>query len=146
MDRVEKFRMRMHRAILLAVAAASLAGCDERRASVVGSLGAPTVGGVVGGVAIIGTPFTFFVTPSIVTLFVGQSVQLVLSVPDTLATHVQWSSLQPRVAAVTNTGLVTALGVGTATVAARLTADTNVVAPATILVSGPVVIPGVFIP
>ena len=142
MDRVEKFHMRMHRAILLAVAAASLAGCDERRASVVGSLGGPTFGSV----AVIGTPFTFFVTPSIVTLFVGQRVQLVLSVPDTLTTHVQWSSLQPRVAAVTNTGLVTALGVGTATVAARLTADTNVVAPATILVSGPVVIPGVFIP
>ena len=116
--------MRMHPIISLALLAIGVAACDQSNPPLTASLG---------NVTVFNSPFQQLITtPSIVTLAEGQSVQLVTNAPDTL--RVSWSSLQPTVATVTQTGVVTALGVGTATIAARLTIDSTIVGPATIIV------------
>lgn len=139
MDSVEKARMRLHALVPLALAALALSACDSGRPTALQPIGVGVfpIGGV--GFTTPG-PFDFFVSPSEARLAVGQHLQLVANVRDTLETHLQWRSLQTRVAVVTNDGLVTAVGPGRATIVAQFTADTTIVAPATIFVSG------VFIP
>ena len=84
-------------------------------------------------------------SPRLATLQVGQTLQLLLNLPDTLRGQVLWRSLEPRIAIVNQDGFVTAVAPGQATILARMTFDTNVVAPATIVVPGVINLPGVVV-
>jgi hypothetical protein len=137
MDNVQKIHMRMHPLMALAAAGATLVACDQATPPLVASLG---------GVSFIGaTPISFILSPNTATLFVGQSLQLFVNLPDTLRGQLRWSSLQPQIAVVTQDGLVTAVAAGQATILARLAFDTNRVAPATIVVPGVIAIPGIVV-
>jgi uncharacterized protein YjdB len=116
----------MHPVFMLAIAAAGLVACDQQTPSLTASLG---------NVGLFGSSSGILVTPNVARLVIGQSIQLSTNAPDTLASAVEWVSLQPRIAVVTQDGLVTAVRTGTATILARLTADTNRVSPSTIIVN-----------
>ena len=75
------------------------------------------------------------VTPSFVQLAAASTVQLSTNAPSNLASQVRWTSLQSTIASVSQTGLVTTLTAGTATVVARYAFDTTNVASATIVVT-----------
>ena len=76
------------------------------------------------------------VTPSVATIRIGetQSLSAVVEVINGAGTGVTWSSETPSVATVNSTGLVTAIGIGSATIRATAAADTRVSATATITV------------
>lgn len=75
------------------------------------------------------------VTPSFVQLAAASVLQLSTNAPGNLASQVRWTSLQPTIASVSQTGRVTTLTAGTATITARYVFDTTNVAAATILVT-----------
>ncbi|WP_439643810.1 Ig-like domain-containing protein [Gemmatimonas sp.] len=77
------------------------------------------------------------VTPTAATLNINLTQQLAATVTADagLATTSSWRSSNPAVASVSNSGLVTALGVGTSTITALATADTNRRATSTITVA-----------
>jgi hypothetical protein len=75
------------------------------------------------------------VNPSFVQLAAASTVQLSTNAPGNLSSQVRWTSLQPTIASVSQTGLVTTLVAGTATIVARYTFDTANVAAATVLVT-----------
>ena len=77
------------------------------------------------------------VTPATATLNTGDNQQLSSSVvaEGSLATTVTWRSSAPSIATVGNTGLVTAVGVGSATITALSTVDTTKRASASIVVA-----------
>lgn len=75
------------------------------------------------------------VTPSFVQVAVASTIQLSTNAPGTLASQVRWTSLQSTIASVTQTGRVTTLTAGTATIVARYVFDTTNVASATIVVT-----------
>lgn len=76
------------------------------------------------------------VTPTVATIRVGetQSLSAVVDAINGAGTGITWSSESPTVAAVNSTGLVTAIGIGTATIRATAVADTRVSSTATITV------------
>lgn len=74
-------------------------------------------------------------TPSFVQLAAAGTIQLSTNAPSNLVSQVRWTSLQSTIASVTQTGLVTTLTAGTATVVARYVFDTTNVASATIVVT-----------
>lgn len=74
-------------------------------------------------------------TPSFVQVAVASTIQLSTNAPGTLASQVRWTSLQSTIASVTQTGRVTTLTAGTATIVARYVFDTTNVASATIVVT-----------
>jgi hypothetical protein len=137
MDHVEKMRMRMHPFLALSIAGATLVACDQATSPFVASLG---------GVSILGSPaLAISLSPRVATLVVGQTIQLFVNLPDTIANQVLWRSLQPGIAVVNQNGIVTAIAPGQATILARLAFDTNRVAPATIVVPGVIAVPGVVV-
>ncbi len=77
------------------------------------------------------------VTPSSVSLSIGQSIQLVASVNADagLARTVTWASTGASIATVSATGLVNAVGAGTVAITATSTADATQSAAATIIVA-----------
>ena len=75
------------------------------------------------------------VSPSFVQLAAASTVQLSTNAPSNLTSQVRWTSLQPTIASVSQTGRVTTLTVGTATIVARYAFDTTNVAAATIVVT-----------
>jgi hypothetical protein len=99
---------------------ALIAGCDQ--------LASPVFGGVGGSTSTSG----FVVQPNKVQLTIGGTVQLATTSQDAI----QWSSLSPSVAAVSPSGLVTALTVGTAVIQARSAVDTTQLATSVITVVG----------
>lgn len=80
---------------------------------------------------------TVAVTPTTATLNINLTQQLAATVTADagLATTVSWRASNPAVASVSNSGLVTALGVGTSTITALSTADTLRRATSTITVA-----------
>lgn len=129
----------MHPVLALAIAGATIVACDSATPPLVARLGTTT--GFSGGVSSI----NMVLSPSRVTLFIGQSVQIFVNLPDTLRGQLVWRSLQPGIAVVNQDGIVTAVAAGQATILARLAFDTNLVAPATIVVPGVVAIPGIVV-
>jgi hypothetical protein len=75
------------------------------------------------------------VSPSFIQLAAASTAQLSTNAPSNLVSQVRWTSLQPAIASVSQTGLVTTLIAGTATVVARYVFDTTNVASATIVVT-----------
>ncbi len=107
-------------------AIAAVAGCDRLTAPVVASAGGST------GQTSANTSTSLAVVPNQVQLAVGATVQLTTTAPANQQAQVQWSSLNPSIAAVSATGLVTALAPGAAVIRARYAFDTTRTATATI--------------
>jgi len=63
--------------------------------------------------------------------------QFSTNAPLTLQNRVEWSSLASDIVTVSPTGLVNAVGLGTAIITARYSFDTTRVAKATVIVNGP---------
>jgi hypothetical protein len=124
------FLMRLHRFIALAIGAAALAACE--------STTTPTLAALGGTASASGsTNAPLVISPNTVRLAVNGSTQLTTNAPFALQNQLQWSSLQTTVAETSPTGLVTAVGVGSATITVRYTSDTTNVATATVTVSAP---------
>ena len=123
--------MRLHPALLVPVTVIALAACDQATAPRLASLGGTVSTG--GGTS--NNSSTLAISPNRVLLVVGQTFQLSTNASAAQQNQVAWSSLQPTIAAVSPSGLVTALSAGTATVVARLSSDTNQVATATVTVT-----------
>ncbi len=100
-----------------------LAACGDGPGNTAGPPTQPSVRGVA-------------VTPTVATIRVGESQALsaAVDVLNGAGTTVTWSSESPTVASVGSTGLVTALGVGSATIRATSVADTRVSGTAVITV------------
>ncbi len=117
-----RFASRLRRFRIAAlVALAACGGGDPSSPPVV--VNPPTVRGVA-------------VTPTVATIRVGetQSLSAVVDAINGAGTGVTWSSESPSTATVNSTGLVTAIGIGSATIRATSAADTRVSATATITV------------
>jgi uncharacterized protein YjdB len=105
----------------------ALAACQADGSGRVAGLTSP-VGSTSGAAALSITPATARIT-------VGTPLQLSTNAAAALQSQVEWSSLSPSVATVSQTGLVTAGAAGTATIRARFSSDTANVATATIQVT-----------
>lgn len=108
-------------------AAVALAACDTATS--------PHAAGIrTGSTTASSTALT--IAPQSVVLQVGAQTQLTTNAPLTLRSQVQWGSSRPAVAAVSPTGLVTGISVGTAQITARFSFDTATVATASVAVTG----------
>ncbi|HTI62567.1 MAG TPA: Ig-like domain-containing protein [Gemmatimonadaceae bacterium] len=81
------------------------------------------------------------ISPAVVSLVPGTTIQLFTNALPANQNQVQWNSLNPTIATVSQTGLVKAIGTGVTTVVARYSFDTTNVATATVMVQGPVQVP-----
>lgn len=109
-------------AVLLATI--GLAACDQ---GVNGFLGVGGAGNPNGRLQI---------TPNVAQVSVGQTVDLQTNAALDLQNRVQWRSLNTSIATVSNTGRVTGLFPGVATIQARFSFDTTQAATASITVIG----------
>lgn len=117
--------MRLHTSIPLILGAAALLACDQSGAFTLAGLGTTAAGNA-----------ALVISPNKVTLSVGGAAQLSTNAPLNLQTQVQWSSLESTIVTVSPSGLINAVGPGTATVTARFATDTTNVGSATITVTG----------
>lgn len=76
------------------------------------------------------------ISPSSAVVLVGTQTQLTTNAPLNVQTQVQWRSSQPTVAAISPTGMLTAIAAGTTQITARYSFDTATVATASIAVTG----------
>lgn len=123
----------MSKHLLFVVAAvAVVTACDEAASPGIGRLAGP------GDTTRVdtGAAAQLIVSPSFVQVAAASTVQLSTNAPASLVSQVRWASLQPTVATVSQTGLVTALTPGTASITARYSFDTTNVAGATVVVTG----------
>jgi uncharacterized protein YjdB len=124
--------------IVMATTAALLAACQESTSPIIAGLG----GGVTEPTSNnAGSTAPLAISPNRVQLLVGGTVQLNTNAPVSLQNQIQWSSLRSTVAAVSPSGLVTGVAVGTATITARYLFDTTRVATAVVDVTGTVTNP-----
>ncbi|HTJ23315.1 MAG TPA: Ig-like domain-containing protein [Gemmatimonadaceae bacterium] len=125
--------MRMQSIIALA-AILAIAACDAATSPKLAGLSGPggTSGGTNGGN---NTTQQLVITPNLVQLKVGTTFQLSTNATAAQQSQIQWSSLAPAIVSVTQAGLVSAAGSGTATIVARFSFDTSNVATATIIAS-----------
>jgi uncharacterized protein YjdB len=124
--------------IVMATTVALLAACQESTSPIIAGLG----GGVTEPTSNnAGSTAPFAISPNRVQLLVGGTVQLNTNAPVSLQNQIQWSSLRSTVAAVSPSGLVTGVAVGTATITARYLFDTTRVATAVVDVTGTVTNP-----
>jgi hypothetical protein len=128
--------MRMHPVLALVIAGATLVACDQATSPFIASFG---------DVSSLGPAVNVTLSPRNATLQIGQSLQLITNLPDTMRGQVLWRSLEPRIAIVNQNGIVTAVAPGQATIVARMAFDTNLVAPATIVVPGVISVPGIVV-
>ena len=118
--------MRTRSLITLLLAAAALAACDTAASRKIAGLNETS--GVSGAPALV-------MSPTRVQMAVGSSSQLSTNAPDTLLVQLEWLSSQPAIAAVTQSGLVTALTPGSSVITVRYATDTTNRTSATIDVS-----------
>jgi hypothetical protein len=122
--------MPRHLPFVLAASVALLA-CDQATGPGIGRLAGPDTTAR----DTTSTTSQLIVTPSFVQLAAASTVQLSTNAPSSLVAQVRWTSLQGAIAAVSQTGRVTTLTPGTATITARYAFDTTNVAAATIVVT-----------
>jgi hypothetical protein len=119
--------------IVMATATVLLAACEQSTSPAIAGLGGafttPTTSNA-------GSSAPLVISPGRAQLIVGGSIQLNTNAPLSLQNQVQWSSLRSTVAAVSPSGLVTGVAVGTATITARYVFDTTRVATAVVDVTG----------
>jgi hypothetical protein len=121
--------MRKHTVIALSFAVASLVACDTDRT--------PTIAGIGGGTTSATTTNQLSISPSTAEIVLGGTVQLTTNIPAPLPTQVEWFTLNPTVATVSQSGLVTGGGLGSATIRVRLVSDTTKSASAVVVVVAP---------
>lgn len=126
--------MRMQSIFALASVLA-IAACDASNSPQLASLLGPggTPGGTNGG----NTAPQLVITPNVVQLAVGTTFQLSTNATASQQGQLRWTSLQPAIATISQSGLVSAVGAGVTTVVARFTFDTTNVATATIIATSP---------
>jgi uncharacterized protein YjdB len=128
----------MRRHILFAFAtfaAIAIAACDQAVVPTIAGLGG-TVGTDTTGTGNGPSTSALIISPSTIQLGVGATFQFGTNAPLTLASQLEWSSLNPSVVAVSPAGVATAIAPGTATITARFSFDTSHVALATVTVTG----------
>ena len=119
---------------IVALAALTALGCDQRLPTeIVGIAGPGPPPSHPGGDQ---NSFVLAVTPSVAQIVVGGTVLLQTNADVALRSQLQWISAQPRIAPVTNEGLVTGREPGVAAIVVRLAFDTTRFAVATITVVG----------
>jgi hypothetical protein len=119
--------------IVMATTVALLAACQESTSPIIAGLG----GGVTEPTSNnAGSTAPLAISPNRVQLLVGGTVQLNTNAPASLQNQIQWGSVRSTVAAVSPSGLVTAVAVGTTTITARYLFDTTRVATAVVDVTG----------
>ena len=125
--------MRMQSIIALA-AVMAIAACDAATSPKLAGLTGPggTSGGTDGGNK---TTQQLVISPNLVQLKVGTTFQLSTNATTAQQNQIQWSSLASAIVTVTQAGLVSAVGSGTATIVARYSFDTANVATASIIAS-----------
>jgi len=124
--------MRKSLILLITAAAAMLAACDQAISPGVAGLGSTTTGQSTST----GGTTALAIVPNRIQLAAGATFQLSTNAPSNLQSRVQWSSQQSTVAAVSPTGLVSAISAGTATIIARYSFDTTRAATAVVTVTG----------
>jgi uncharacterized protein YjdB len=125
--------MRRYPLIILAFATAAIAAACETDLT-------PTIAHIGAATSVATSPReSLAVSPTLVLLPVGGSAQLFTNAPDTLRKQLVWSSQLPSIAAVSQSGLVTAGTPGTTIITVRYSFDTTNSANATVQVSGPIV-------
>jgi uncharacterized protein YjdB len=127
--RVQYQCMRKHTVVALSFAVAWLVACDTDRT--------PTIAGIGGGTTSAAATTEITISPSTAQIVLGGTVQLTTNVPAPLPAQVEWLSLNPTVATVSQSGLVTGGGLGSATIRARLVSDTTKTAAAVVVVVAP---------
>lgn len=100
---------------------AAVAACDVAPSLRVAGLGG---GGSTGGTGGNGGTNQLVITPNQAQVLVGATLPLTTNATTDQLTHLQWLSLQPNIATVTSTGIVTGVVPGSATIVARLVDDT----------------------
>lgn len=128
--------MRM-RSIFALASIVAIAACDASTDPQLAGLNGPGAGS--GGNNITLPPLA--ISPAVVSLVPGTTIQLFTNALPANQSQVQWNSLNPTIATVSLTGLVKAIGTGVTTVVARYSFDTTNVTTATIIVQGPVQTP-----
>jgi uncharacterized protein YjdB len=118
--------------VVVSVIAVMLAACGESTSPRIAGLGGST-NSPPGNASSNVNPLV--ISPSQIQMVVGGTSQLSTNAPTSLQAQVQWGSLQPAVATVSQTGLVTAVAPGTTIVTARYAFDSTHVASATINVT-----------
>lgn len=118
------------RSILALASLVAIAACDATSPQLAG-LNGP--GGGSGGNNL-NVP-ALVISPSLVQMSVGTTFQLSTNAASENRSQIQWTSLNPAIATVSQTGLITAIGAGVTSVVARYTFDTNNAATATIMTS-----------
>jgi hypothetical protein len=125
--------MRYRTALPLAIAVAATAGlgtiaaCDTTATGPIAGLGASGGGTAADSVQLV-------ISPGSVSVTVGATFPLSTNAPSSLASQVVWASQEPSVASINPSGVVTALGAGTAIITAHFTSDTTNVGVATVTV------------
>jgi len=122
--------MRKHTIIAISFAVASLLACDVDRT--------PTLAGIGGGPSTAPLPSDstpLLVFPSTAQIRLGSQIQLTTNVPAVATQQLEWASLNPLIATVSQSGLVTGGSVGSATIRVRLVGDTTNIATSVILVT-----------
>lgn len=109
--------------VVVGFAALAMAGaCDERANPLVGSVGTPA-----------GGSSTFSVSPATLSLTPGQTAQLTLNSTRAIGPYT-WTTNLAGVATVSETGLVSAIGTGSATITVTAAGDGTVSARSTVTV------------
>lgn len=116
--------------IALAIGTISAIGCESGPAEI--AIHVPGTSGTISGGS--STTSGLTISPSTVSLKVGQQMQFTGSAPASLL-PLQYGIDRPDLLALTTDGLATALAVGVAQVAVRSTVDTTQVAVATVTIT-----------
>jgi hypothetical protein len=123
--------MRMQSIFALA-ATVVIAACDASDGQRLAGLNGP--GASSGGT---NTVAQLSISPDIVQLTVGTTFQLSTNAAAQQQSQVQWTSLNPAIATISQTGLVKAVAAGVTTILARYSFDTTNTATATVVASSP---------
>ena len=116
--------MRTGSLVCLSALTLALTACDATTSPRAAGLGTNTTG-----------TSALVISPNVASLAVGATLQLATNQSASGSSNIEWGSNQSLVAAVSPSGLVTAIAPGTATIIARLASDTTVSATATVTVT-----------
>jgi hypothetical protein len=120
--------------VVISVTAVMLSACEQSTMPIVAGIGGTATippGNISTNIA------PLVITPTSVQLRLNGVFQFSTNAPTTLQNQVEWSSLASTIVTVSPTGLVNAVGLGTAIITARYSFDTTRVARATVTVNGP---------
>jgi len=98
----------------------------------------PTIAGLFGPASINGLNAPqLVISPLAIEMVIGQEAQISTNAPDSLLSQLIWSSRNPTIAAVSQTGVVRALAVGSASIVVQYSFEPLNSASATIVINPP---------